>query len=167
MKNLYAPWRSPYAGALTKTKQEKKTKSGECVFCMQPQEKRDEKNFIIKRYKYCYAVLNKYPYNAGHLMVIPFAHVKDLQSLEQEARHEIMEVVNTCIQIVYDELKCQGVNVGLNLGNASGAGIPSHIHMHILPRLEGDTNFLPTLANTKVISFDLKEIYELLKPAFK
>lgn len=166
MKDLYAPWRSPYSGSIDEAKQEQ-ANPNECVFCIHSHAQDDEQYFILKRYKYCYAVLNKYPYNAGHLMVIPFAHVKDLQSLEQEGRYEIMDAVNSCIQIIQKELKCHGINVGLNLGKASGAGIPGHIHMHILPRWEGDTNFLPTLANTKVISFDLKEIYELLKPAFK
>jgi ATP adenylyltransferase len=163
MKDLYAPWRSPYSASLDKSKKQK-TKPNECVFCFEKNTKEDEQNFILKRYKHCYAILNKYPYNAGHIMVIPFAHVKDLQSLEQAARHEIMDAVNSCIEIVQKVLKCEGINVGLNLGRASGAGIPNHLHMHILPRWEGDTNFLPTLANTKVISFDLKEIYEALKP---
>lgn len=166
MKNLYAPWRSPYAKSLKKTKRET-AKANECVFCTQIEEKSDTKYFILKRYKHCFVVLNKYPYNAGHMMVIPFKHVKDLASLEKEARHEIMEVTSTCTAIVEKALKCEGVNIGLNIGTASGAGIPSHIHMHIVPRWNGDTNFLPTLADTKVISFDLKEIYELLKPAFK
>ncbi len=166
MKILYAPWRSPYSASIDATKKEK-AKSDECVFCNHANKKNDTKNFILARYKYCYAVLNKYPYNAGHLMVIPYDHVKDLQSLEQSARHEIMDATNTCIQIVQKKLECKGINVGLNLGSASGAGIPSHLHMHILPRWEGDTNFLPTLANTKVVSFDLKELYQKLLPAFK
>ena len=166
MKDLYAPWRSPYSGSIDGTKKEEHETS-ECVFCLHVQTKEDEQHFILKRYKYCYAVLNKYPYNAGHLMVIPFAHVKDLQSLDPAARHEIIDVTNACIEIVQKELKCHGINIGLNLGKASGAGIPTHIHMHVLPRWEGDTNFLPTLAHTKVISFDLNEMYQKLLPAFK
>jgi ATP adenylyltransferase len=166
MKDLYAPWRSPYSTSLSGSKKEK-VQTSECVFCIPEFTEADKHNFILKRYKYCYVILNKYPYNAGHLMVIPFSHVKDLQSIKPAARHEIIDTSNSCITILEKELNCQGINVGLNLGRASGAGIPSHIHMHILPRWEGDTNFLPTLANTKVISFDLKEIYAKLLPAFK
>ncbi len=165
MKDLYAPWRSPYSSSIDEAKQEKGTRD-ECPFCTHSNAKTDDEHFILKRFKYCYAVLNKYPYNAGHLMVIPFAHVKNLNDLEPAARHEIIDATNECIQIVQKELKCHGINVGLNLGKASGAGIPSHIHMHVLPRWEGDTNFLPTLAHTKVISFDLQEIYDRLKKAF-
>lgn len=165
MKNLYAPWRSPYSSSIDKAKQDKS--AVDCVFCIEDQHQSDESHFILKRYQHCYAILNKYPYNAGHLMIIPFAHVQDLDGLEQKARHEIMDVITHSVEIIKKKLKCHGVNAGLNIGRASGAGIPEHLHMHVLPRWEGDTNFLPTLANTKVISFDLQEIYDLLKSDFK
>lgn len=166
MKNLYAPWRSSYAASTDDSKQEH-TKKDECVFCAQLQENNDEKYFILKRYNHCFVVLNKYPYNAGHVMVLPLNHVKSLDSLHPDARHEMMDLTSTCVKIVQNVLKAEGVNIGLNIGKASGAGIPSHLHMHILPRWNGDTNFLPTLADIKVVSFDLKEIFELLKPEFK
>jgi ATP adenylyltransferase len=166
MKDLYAPWRSPYSSSLNESKQENVEPSA-CVFCLQDLRQSDEHAFILKRYTYCYVILNKYPYNAGHLMVIPFEHVKDLQSLEPAARHEIIDITTFCIKVLQKQLNCHGINIGLNMERASGSGIPMHIHMHVLPRWEGDTNFLPTLANTKVISFDLKDIYEKLLPAFK
>ncbi len=99
-------------------------------------------------------------------MVIPIAHVKKLTDLSPEALNEIMSVITQATSILEAELKAEGINIGLNVGSASGAGIPSHLHWHILPRWNGDTNFLPTLAHTKVISFDLKEIYQLLAPHF-
>lgn len=166
MKDLYAPWRSSYAASTEDAKKEN-AQTDECTFCSQLKENNDQKNFILKRYQHCFVVLNKYPYNAGHLMVLPLTHEKSLDSLSAQARHEIIDATNFCIQTVEKILKAEGINVGLNLGRAAGAGIPSHLHMHILPRWHGDTNFLPALADIKVVSFDLKEIYELLKPEFK
>lgn len=165
MKNLYAPWRSPYSSS-DDIHKDAIASSNECVFCKCTQDKKDEDNFILKRYKHCFVILNKYPYNAGHIMVIPYEHVKRLANLSPEALNEIMLVIAQATTTIETQLKAEGVNIGLNLGSASGAGIPSHLHWHILPRWNGDTNFLPTLANTKVISFDLNEIYNLLKSAF-
>lgn len=166
MKNLYAPWRSSYAASTEESKTEHAKKDA-CVFCSQLQDNNDEKHFILKRYNHCFIVLNKYPYNAGHLMVLPLAHEKKLDNLSAVARYEIMDATSHCVKVMENILKAEGVNIGLNIGKASGAGIPSHLHMHILPRWNGDTNFLPTLADIKVVSFDLKEIFELLKPEFK
>lgn len=165
MKNLYAPWRSPYSSSEDAHKDESASPN-ECVFCRCAQEINATEHFILKRYKYCYAILNKYPYNAGHLMIIPYDHVKKLTDLSINALHEIMAIVTKATTIIETQLKSEGINIGLNLGTASGVGIPAHLHWHILPRWHGDTNFLPTLAHTKVISFDLKEIYDLLAPHF-
>ncbi len=165
MKILYAPWRTDYSSSVSDHKYETATET-ECIFCTQIQENNDTQNFILKRYRHCFAILNKYPYNAGHLMVIPFKHTNSLLGLEAEALHEIMTVIAQATAHAEKALKSEGINIGLNLGKASGAGIPAHLHWHILPRWQGDTNFLPTLANTKVISFDLQEIYEQLKPLF-
>ena len=111
-------------------------------------------------------MLNLYPYNAGHLLILPFEHTATLEALPKATRTEIMELTSLCTKILESELKCDGINVGINLGRAAGAGIPSHLHLHVLPRWNGDTNFLPTLADTKQVSFDLKKIYTLLKKAF-
>jgi ATP adenylyltransferase len=162
MNILYAPWRSPYSDSRNTAS----VSHNPCVFCVENEEIMDEDNFILKRAAHCYVVLNKYPYNAGHLMVIPYAHVKSLEELTAAARHEIIDVATMCTKILAQMLNCQGINIGLNLGQASGAGIPDHLHTHILPRWQGDTNFLPTLAHTKVISFDLTQMYQKLKPAF-
>lgn len=166
MQALYAPWRSSYAGSNDSSRQEQ-TQKDECVFCTQLQENNDDKNFILKRYTHCFVVLNKYPYNAGHLMVLPLQHGKNLEGLSADVRHEMIDLTGHCVKVVEKVLKTEGVNIGLNIGKAAGAGIPSHLHMHIVPRWNGDTNFLPVLADVKVVSFDLKEIFERLKPEFK
>lgn len=165
MKNLYAPWRSPYSSSDESHKDESAS-SRECVFCAHAKDNNDAANFILKRYTHCFVILNKYPYNAGHLLVIPYQHVKRLADLPSEALNEIMSVISQATTIIETQLKSEGINIGVNLGAASGAGIPSHLHWHILPRWNGDTNFLPTLAGTKVISFDLQEIYEILRKCF-
>jgi ATP adenylyltransferase len=157
MKKLYSPWREKYI-----TDGEKRP----CVFCKQLEENDDDKNFIIKRYKNSFVMFNLYPYNGGHLMVLPLAHHGTLDECTKETRAEIMEVVNESINILKRVLKPEGLNIGMNIGKAGGGGIPSHLHFHILPRWSGDTNFLPLLSETKSISVDLVKLYKKLKPEF-
>lgn len=160
MKHLYAPWRSQYIQA--------NQTSNACVFCTQATTTQDKQHFIIKRYEHCFLVLNLFPYNPGHLLVIPYEHQASLELLPRAARHELMDVITHAIQILTKELKAQGFNVGVNLGGkAAGGSIPDHLHMHVLPRYQGDTNFLVTLAETKQISANLLELYEKLKIAFE
>ena len=130
MKDLYAPWRSSYAVSTEGTKKEN-AQGNECTFCAQLAENNDQKNFILKRYIHCFVVLNKYPYNAGHLMVLPLTHEKSLDNLNSQARHEIIDATNFCIQTVEKILKTEGINVGLNLGRAAGAGISQAISICI------------------------------------
>lgn len=165
MKRLYAPWRSSYAVDTAQTKKIKASEK-ECIFCTQIKQKKDAGFFILKRLKHCFIMLNKFPYNAGHLLVMPFAHKATLDKLSPAARTEIMEALTESTSILRKTLKTQGINIGLNQEKAAGAGIPSHLHFHVLPRWLGDTNFLPTIAETKQISFDLKKMYRLLKKAF-
>jgi len=166
MKTLFAPWRSPYSSKFGGEKSEGASES-ECVFCSQLKEKKDEKNFILKRFDYSFVMLNKYPYNAGHLLVLPLKHAATLDQLAKDERAEIMELINLSTTILQKRLKNEGLNVGINLGKAAGAGIPSHLHVHILPRWVGDTNFMPAIGKTKVISFDLGKMYHQLKNEFK
>jgi ATP adenylyltransferase len=165
MDCLYAPWRASYSSSVAHTKNEDTEQDG-CVFCKKFNHSQEDEHFILKRFKYCIVILNKYPYNAGHLLILPLQHVNSLASMSKEARIELIELMNESINIVKKVLKCDGLNAGFNLGKAAGAGIPSHLHVHILPRFVGDTNFLPTLSNTKAISFDLNDIYRQLKPEF-
>jgi len=165
MKRLYAPWRSHYAKSIMAGKHADAA-ANTCDFCTQLAANNDEKYFILKRFNHSFVCLNLYPYNAGHLLVLPLTHTATLHQLTPEARTEIMEVVSLSTQIAEQVLQCNGINVGINLGKAAGAGIPHHLHVHVLPRFNGDTNFMPILSDTKLISFDLQELYTKLKPAF-
>ncbi len=159
MKKLYAPWRHEY---VTK----KKEKQNNCVFCEQFSQDADVKNLILKRFTSCAITMNYYPYNAGHLMVLPFDHQADLSDLSPQTRTEMMEAVSLSVDIVKKTLACDGFNVGINLGAAAGAGIPAHVHIHILPRWRGDTSFITTIGEVKVVCSDLHAVYDELKEAF-
>ena len=165
MKNLHCPWREQYTKNLNEEKKEDTPKDA-CAFCTKFAQEQDRKHYIIKRFKHCAVLLNLYPYNAGHLLVIPYSHVSCLSELNQDERNELMYATSISTDILKNALGAQGINIGLNLGSAAGAGIPSHLHMHVLPRWTGDTNFMPLLADTKTISFDMQEIYEKLQTAF-
>ena len=165
MKLLYAPWRDCYTKKLQgKDSQEKQPV---CVFCHYAQDtSNDNENLILGRYTYHFIVMNKYPYNAGHLLIVPYAHCDNLELLSKEAITECAVLTQKAATLLTTHLKNEGTNIGLNLGKAAGAGIPDHIHTHILPRWIGDTNFLPTLCDTKQISIDMKTMYDTLKPHF-
>ena len=165
MKRLYAPWRDEYTNSNEATKKQDATPQ-ECVFCLQIAEQNDEKNLIIKRYTYVFVVLNKYPYNAGHCLILPYAHVNRLAHLTDQQRHEYSDVISQCSALVEKMFNAEGVNIGINLGKASGAGIPAHLHTHVIPRWYGDTNFMVTTAETKVISIDMHKTYQKLKAGF-
>jgi len=165
MKQLYAPWREIYSASLTHTKTESAL-THDCVFCDSFNANRDEHHLIFRRFKHMVIMLNLFPYNAGHILILPIAHIANLDELCQEARYELIELTTHVTAIIKNILGSHGVNIGMNLGKAAGAGIPSHLHMHVLPRFMGDTNFLPVLADTKQISFDLHKIYQKLKPEF-
>lgn len=165
MKQLYAPWRDNYSLSVAGKESENIT-AEQCVFCSHFSDNNDEKNLILRRFTHCVVMLNRFPYNAGHLLILPIKHVPNLEDLSREARTELMELTTQSTIILKKNLHTAGINVGLNLGRAAGAGIPSHLHMHALPRFVGDTNFLVTLADTKAISFDLNKIYAQLKPDF-
>lgn len=168
MKRLYAPWRHDY---VTKASDDNNKKGmardkSECAFCKQFQAGDDDKYFIIKRFELCAAMMNFYPYNSGHIMILPFEHVGELFQLKSETRNEMMEVVSLSTQVLTDVLRCEGFNIGINLGIAGGGGIPSHVHIHVLPRWRGDTNFLETLGQTKLVSADLFKTFANLKEGF-
>lgn len=165
MKKIYAPWREKYVvRAAHKTNKERMEQ--DCVFCEQIKEDDDETNLILKRFKNTFVMFNLYPYNGGHLMVLPNKHWGTLDECPEEVRAELMESVTKSVEIIKKELTPQGFNIGLNMGEAGGGGIPSHLHIHIVPRWEGDTNFLPVIARAKTISVDLQKLYARLKSAF-
>lgn len=158
MEKIYAPWRSKYMSD--------PTAENRCPFCLDnPRD--DEKKYIIKRFNHVYLMLNLYPYNAGHVMVIPYKHSATLHELDAQTRAEMIEVAATCEALLWSELKADGFNIGLNIGGKSAGGtVPEHLHLHILPRFAGDTNFLPLLSNTKQIALDLNGVYRQLKKVF-
>lgn len=165
MKQLYCPWREHYSADDGRSKQPDATKD-ECVFCAQFQSSEDDNHLIIKRYDHCVVMLNKYPYNAGHLLILPIEHCSDLELLSTATRNELMELTSKAVRIVREQIGAQGANIGLNVGKIAGAGIPSHLHMHVVPRYAGDTNFMVIIGETKTVSFDLKKMLEKLRPHF-
>ncbi len=160
MEILYAPWRAEYVG------QEEVSEEG-CIFCIQLAHNTDEKYFILGRYKTTFIMLNRYPYNAGHVLILPLEHQAHLENLSQDTQQELMCLISQSTVILKKELNAQGINIGMNLGKAAGAGIPSHLHTHVLPRWLGDTNFLPTLGNVKQVSKSLDDLYLKLRPVFQ
>ena len=166
MEKIYAPWRDKYVTKTVKEKSNEERLQEACVFCEQLEKNDDDKFFILKRFKKTFVMFNRYPYNGGHLMVLPIAHKGTLSACTAEERAELMEGVNLCVEILSEEIHPQGFNVGINIGKAGGGGIPSHLHIHVLPRWEGDTNFMSLLCDTKPVSTTLPELFEQLKKRF-
>jgi ATP adenylyltransferase len=137
-----------------------------CIFCAKLTEKRDEENLILYRGKCTIVLMNKFPYNNGHLMVIPRRHCVDLEELNEKELHELSHLLKTSIQVLKTGLRPHGFNIGLNLGKAGGAG-EEHLHFHIVPRWAGDTNFMPVLGETKIIPEYLVRTYRKLRPVFE
>ena len=153
MDRLWAPWRSKYV---------KSKKDKGCIFCNKSKENKDKANYIVKRGKYCFAILNIYPYNNGHIMVAPYRHISDLDKLKKDELVEIMELTQELIKKLKKVLKPSAFNCGFNLGEVAGAGYADHLHIHIVPRWQGDTNFIPIIGKTKVIPQSLDDLYKRL-----
>jgi ATP adenylyltransferase len=164
MKALYAPWRHDYVN--NDVKKHPVNLKNDCVFCHQFDQQDDEKYYIIKRFSNSAVILNFYPYNAGHIMIIPFEHQGDLSALSSHVRAELMEIVSISLPTIEKTLNAEGFNIGINLGAAGGGGIPHHLHIHVLPRWKGDTNFLEAFAETRLISSDMKKVYNMLRESF-
>jgi len=157
MKQLWSPWRIEYIRG---------PKPDGCVFCDLVEEGQDTENLILLRAKRCYVMMNRYPYNNGHLMVIPYEHVDRPTLLEPMVLYEMMQLVNICVEVLQEAMNPDGFNIGMNLGASAGAGIKDHVHMHIVPRWTGDTNFMAVVSDTHVIVEGLNESYETLRPLF-
>jgi len=156
MKQLWAPWRMEFIAG---------EKEAGCIFCTRLGRQQDREDLILQRGPKTFTLLNKFPYGAGHLMVVPHQHTDDLAKLDAATAAELISQVGVWRGILTDALKAEGVNVGLNLGRAAGAGIEDHVHFHIVPRWVGDTNFMPVFSDTKVMPQALLETYDLLKAA--
>jgi ATP adenylyltransferase len=141
-------------------------KPEECVFCKAYKSRPSQKNLMLYKSKMVMVLLNKYPYNNGHLLVLPASHCGDLEDLENNTYLEAMMMVKKTVSILKKEYRCQGLNIGMNHGAVSGAGIPGHLHWHVIPRWLGDTNFFPLIAETKVLPESVEQMYKRLKPYF-
>ena len=158
---IWAPWRLAYVKDASKDIEE------DCIFCAKPAtEDEDEANLIVHRGERCFVILNLFPYTNGHLMVAPFEHIGRLQNLPAETVAEMMDLAQRAMARLEQAYEPHGFNVGFNQGRVAGAGVEHHIHMHVVPRWGGDTNFMPVIADTKVMPQTLEQSYEALKEAF-
>ena len=159
MDHLWTPWRSTYvAGA-------NRPPDGQCIFCVAASHA-DAENYVLNRGQHNFIMLNLFPYTNGHLMIAPFAHVSRLSAMEQAARMEMMDLANRCERILESVYHPDGLNLGMNLGEAAGAGVAGHIHLHVLPRWTGDANFMTTVGQTRVMPESIPQTYAKLLPAF-
>jgi ATP adenylyltransferase len=157
MDYLWTPWRYAYVAGIDKT-------SG-CIFCDLPKVGDDARARIVHRGQHCYVVLNTYPYTAGHVMIVPFAHLDELQRLPEEAAHEMMDLAQRMERILRRLYTPDGINLGMNIGKAAGAGVAGHVHMHALPRWVADANFLSVVGETRILPESLEKTYERIKRA--
>jgi ATP adenylyltransferase len=157
MKHTWAPWRIEYI---------RMEKPRGCILCDKPKEKRDVENYILFRGEKNFIMLNAYPYNPGHLLIAPYRHIAGLEELTESERNEHYKLVSRSVEVLKAQLKPAGFNLGANLGRVAGAGIDDHFHSHIVPRWQGDDNFMPVLADTKVIPQALADTYTGLKGKF-
>ena len=155
---LWAPWRGTYVTG-------GKPLSG-CVFCNNFKSADDKGNYLLFRGSSAFVIMNLYPYNNGHLMVVPVRHAGDILELSKEEFEEMGSLMRYSVKIIKEAMKAEGFNVGYNIGSAAGAGIAAHLHMHIVPRWNGDTNFMPVVSETKVISEHMDVTYAKLAELF-
>lgn len=156
MKRMFSPWRSKYIASF----KNEKPRKGESLFTGILRQNNDAKNLVIIRKTHCFVMMNLYPYNSGHLMVIPYRQTADISKLTAAEHTEIMETTSQMISVLKKIMNPQGFNFGANLGRAAGAGVDDHIHFHIVPRWTGDTNFMPTLGDVKVVSEEMNATYK-------
>jgi ATP adenylyltransferase len=137
-----------------------------CIFCVKPEQENDEENLLLYRGERCFVLMNLFPYNNGHLMIAPYAHVPDIEHLDAETLTEMMLTAQKSLAALRAAMRPDGFNMGINQGTVAGAGIADHVHFHVVPRWNGDTNFMPVLAETKVMPDYLQNTYRQLKPYF-
>jgi ATP adenylyltransferase len=157
LDRIWAPWRLDYVKAIHQANAEG------CIFCITDDTARDRERHVVVRRPACFAMLNIFPYNNGHLLVAPRRHVAALDGLTDDEMTALMQLVRDSTTLLQQTLRPHGYNIGLNLGRAAGAGIVEHLHFHVVPRWAGDTNFMPATANTKVMPQSLDALWELLR----
>ena len=163
LEHIFAPWRMQY---ILSNSDDNDTKGTGCIFCDFPKEDNDEKRLIIHRGELCFVIMNAFPYNPGHLMVVPYRHTAELGSLSAAELAEMMSLCQTSHRVLTNLMNPQGFNIGMNIGKVAGAGIDQHLHMHIVPRWHRDTNFMPVLGDVRVVSEALSSTWKRLKEAW-
>lgn len=159
MAYLNAPWREAYVRNVFKMKG--------CIFCQALRLKDDRKALILYRGQHNFIILNKYPYTPGHLMIAPYRHLAKLEAATPESVCEMMNLLQMSLRLLRRRYHPHGFNLGMNLGQCAGAGVANHYHLHVIPRWSGDANFMPLVANTKVVIEDLKTTFDRLSPLFQ
>ncbi|MFC2056763.1 HIT domain-containing protein [Chloroflexota bacterium] len=154
MEYIWAPWRMEYI---------QMEKPQGCILCEKPLQDNDAKNYILYRGGRNFVILNSYPYSPGHLMIAPYRHIASLEELTEEERHEHFDIVSRSIKLLRQELNPEGFNLGVNIGKVAGAGIVGHVHTHIVPRWQGDTNFMAVISDIRVVPEALDKTYQKLK----
>lgn len=163
MKRLFSPWRSEYIESF-----HQETEDKSCVFCKAVGESPDDKDsLVVLRGEFIFVLMNRYPYNNGHLLILPYRHISNFSNLNENERLEIFYLLELSIEALGKALNAQGHNIGMNLGKAAGAGIEDHLHFHIVPRWNGDTNFMPVLNDIKLISEEMSKTKYKLVSYFK
>ena len=159
MDNLWAPWRMQYVRAPKKNTEE--------TFLKKLEDGNDEENLVLFRGEHSFVCMNLYPYNNGHIMILPNNIVEKPEDLDDVTQFEIMKIASLSMKIIREKMNAEGFNFGANIGASAGAGIAEHLHFHIVPRWKGDTNFMPVIGNTKVNVQGLKDTYVMLRPLFE
>jgi len=162
LDRLWSPWRNKYVADNSAA-----SADSVCVFCdIQSDATKDEENFVVYRARYNFIVLNLHPYTTGHLLIVPYEHIGQLGATPKQTTDELMDLAKRSQTVLQDVYKPRGFNLGMNLGEAAGAGIQHHLHLHVMPRWIGDTNFMTTVAETRVLPEDLPTTYQKLKDKF-
>jgi ATP adenylyltransferase len=159
MEYISAPWREGYVKKVSRMRG--------CIFCQALRLKNDRAAHILFRGRHNFIILNKFPYNPGHLMIAPYRHTASLDGAPKEASDELAELLKLSLRVLKKNYRPQGFNAGLNLGRSAGAGVVHHYHLHIIPRWQGDSNFMPLVSQTRVVIEDLNSVYERLSPLFE
>lgn len=163
MEKLFSPWRSKYIA----TFKDEKPRKGESLFTRILKEKNDAKNLVLARKKHCFVMMNLFPYNSGHVLIVPYKQTPNFSGLTKEEYAEIMQTAVEIMKALDVVMKPHGFNFGANIGRVAGAGIDDHVHFHIVPRWNGDTNFMPVLGDIKVVSEDIKQTFKKIKTALQ
>ena len=158
MDYLWTPWRYQYITSPAGT--------AECVFCAAARNPDDHASFIVHRGQKNFVILNRFPYTSGHLMVVPYQHVSEIEEPDEDAAAEMMRLTRKCVRILKALYRPDGLNLGMNLGKSAGAGIAGHLHMHVLPRWTGDTNFMTAVGETRVLPETLEETWTRVRAGF-